>query len=194
MEKFLEGTNLPSLSAADRISLEAPITSEEMWQAISDMPNRKASGPDGLPAEIYKQYGEMLVPELLKTLNWSAAVGSLPTSMSEATIVLIQKEGKDQVDTSLYRPISLLGSDVKILAKVLAARLNKCITTLVHPDQSGFIQNRATSKNIRRTYLNLQTPVENIGSRAVLSLDIAKAFDTLEWGYLWWVLERYGIY
>lgn len=192
MEKFLEGTKLPVLLDTDMNSLDAPITLEELRQAIVDMPNQKSPGPDGLPVEVYKQYGEVLAPELLKTLNWSAAVGRLPSSMSEAIIVLIQKEGKDQLDASSYRPISLLGTDAKILAKVLATRLNKCISTLIHPDQSGFIQNRSTSKNIRRTYLNLQTPVENEGSRAVLSLDIAKAFDTLEWGYLWWVMERYG--
>lgn len=116
-------------------------------------------------------------------------VVKLPASMLEATIIVIHKEGKDPLDTASYRPISLLCSDVKILAKALAARLNKIASKLIHPDQTGFVPNRSTSMNIRRTFLNLQTPSENEGSRAVLSLDVTKTF---EWGYVWQILGKFG--
>lgn len=136
--------------------------------------------------------GGVLLPELLKTLNWAAKGGRLPSSMLETNIVVIHKDRKDQLDPSSYRRIALLCSEVKILARVLANRLNKCISKLVHRGQSGFIPNRSTSINIRRVYMNLQAPTENMGSRSVLSLDTAKAFDSLEWGYLWWVVKRFG--
>lgn len=100
--------------------------------------------------------------------------------MLEATIIVIHKEGKDQLDVSSYRPISLLCTDVKILAKVLATHLNGCIQNFIHPDQSGFIPNMSTSINIRRVFLNIQIPTDNMGSRAILALDAAKAFDSLE--------------
>lgn len=140
----------------------------------------QTSGPDELPAELYKQYGKVLLPELLKALEWVTEGGRLLSSMSEATIIVLQKEGEDQLDTSSFRLISLLSSDVKILARVMAARLNISIQKCIHPDQSVFIPNRSTSTNIRWVYLNLQTPTENTGPRAILSLDAAKAFDSLE--------------
>lgn len=91
------------------------------------MANQKSPGPDGLPVENYKYNGEVLLPELLKVLNWVVVKGKLPSSMTEATVIVLHKEGRDPLDTSLYRPISLLCSDVKILSQVLATRLNKII-------------------------------------------------------------------
>lgn len=172
--------------------LEAPITLEELQSIVAEMANQKFPGPDGLSTEIYKRYGEVMLPELLRMLGKVAAGGRMPSSMAEATIVVIPKEGKDQMDTSSYRPISLLCSDAKILAKVLAAMVNKYIQNLIHPDQSGFIPNRSTNINVRRVYLNLQIPSINGGSRVVVSLDAAKAFDSLEWDFLWRALEVFG--
>lgn len=111
--------------------------------------------------------------------------------MTEATIIVLPKEGKDPPEVTSYRPISPLCSDVKILGKVLAARLNRIISKIVHPDQSEFIPDRATSANIRWVYLSLQLPMENQVSRAILALDAIKAFDGFEWHYLWRVLIEF---
>lgn len=108
---------------------------EEIQQVTQEMAGQKSPGPDGLPTEKYRHYRKVLLPDL----NCSATGGELPSSMMESTIVVIYKEGKNPPNTSSYRPISLLNTDIKILAKVLAARLNKIIQKLVHPDQLGFI-------------------------------------------------------
>lgn len=53
--------------------------------------------------------------------------------MTKATVILIPKLGKDPLDPGSYRPISLLQSDIKILAKALSIRLNKVIASIIHP-------------------------------------------------------------
>lgn len=79
----------------------------------------------------------------------------------------------------------LLCSDAKILAKVLASRLNKVISKLVHIDQAGFIANRSTSLIIRRAFLNLQSPTDNEDSRAILTLDLASAEEIWLWPHFY---------
>lgn len=59
--------------------------------------------------------------------------------MTKANIIILLELGKDPMDPGSYRPISLLQSDIKILAKVLALRLNKAISTIVRPDQASFM-------------------------------------------------------
>jgi hypothetical protein len=41
-----------------------------------------------------------------------------------------------------YRPISLLNFSVKLLTKILANRLHKVITKLIHRNHYGFIKDR----------------------------------------------------
>lgn len=52
--------------------------------------------------------------------------------MNEAIIVIIPKPGKDPLQSDSYRPISLLNTDVKLLARILATRLEKAIPRLIH--------------------------------------------------------------
>lgn len=86
---------------------------------------------------------------------------------------------------------SLLQSDIKILAKVLALRFNKVIASIVHPNQSGFMPQKSTVINLHRLFLNLQPQSDNVGDRALLSLDAHTAFDSIEWQYLWAVLGKF---
>ncbi|CAJ0961678.1 unnamed protein product [Ranitomeya imitator] len=105
--------------------------------------------------------------------------------MREAIVVVIPKADKDPQQPESYRPISLLTADIKILAKALANRLSQVIDKLIHPDQSGFMPNKSTAINLRRLFLNMQIPADNAGKSCVVSLDAHKAFDCVEWSYLW---------
>lgn len=50
----------------------------------------------------------------------------------------------------LYRPISLLNVDYKIMTTILSTTLNKIIGSYIHSDQAGFIKNQQLRYNIRR--------------------------------------------
>lgn len=190
---FFESLDLPALSASQQSLLDKPIMLEEVTKAISLLPSNKTPGLDGLPSEWYQAHAEVLAPRLLKLFQDSLKLGKLPESLNEALIVVIPKPGKDSKYCGSYRPISLLNGDVKILAKILALRLQSVILALIPPDQSGFMPGRSTFDNIRRLYLHVHEAARGRRSGLVLSLDILKAFDTVSWSFLWEAMAWMGI-
>lgn len=164
LDLYLARIDFPELSEGQRAQLEAPLTVEELQEAASVFPNCKAPGEDGIPMEVYKHYSGELLPRLLKVFDGAREREALPPSMSKAKIVLLLNPGKDPVDTApshCYRA-------TKILAKVLAIRMNGVITSVVHGDQAGFIPNKYTSVNLRRLLLIIQAQADNMGSRALV--------------------------
>jgi hypothetical protein len=103
--------------------VKRPVTLYECSkQAIHRLGLAKAAGPDGLPAEFYKSFEELIVHDLYNTLIEAHDLGFLPPTMREGDIVLLYKKG-DSRDLRNYRQITLLQVDYKILAKILEARM-----------------------------------------------------------------------
>lgn len=133
----------------------------------------------------------LLSPLLCSVLSESRSQGSLLPSFSEACITLIAKKGKDPTECGSYRPISLLNTDAKILAKVFAHRLENTLPTIISKDQTGFIKGRQSYFNIRRLFNIVYSASEKV-PECVVSLDAEKAFDRVEWVYLLNVLNKFG--
>lgn len=192
LENYLFNTAIAWLSNGQREYLSQPITLEELRLAIQSLPNQKAPGPDSYTSEFYKTFSEELAPYLLEMYEEAYETGTLSPSLREAMIVMLLKPDKQATRCDSYRPLSLINIDTKILAKILATRLQPLMRFLVLPDQAGFIPGRSTSHNLRTLFAALHTLNQKVPAAAVM-LDAAKAFDSLEWGYMFFVLKRMGL-
>uniref|UniRef100_A0A8K9V8C7 Reverse transcriptase domain-containing protein n=1 Tax=Oncorhynchus mykiss TaxID=8022 RepID=A0A8K9V8C7_ONCMY len=193
MENFFCKIELPTISEEQRPLLNAPITKEEIMFAIKNLQNGKAPGPDGFCSEFYKEFHGLILEPLRDMFNHSFSNDQLPQTLREANISLILKKGKCPESCSSYRPISLLNVDRKLLSKILATRLEDSLPLIVKGDQTGFIKVRKSCNNVRRLLNVIQAYQQSAVDGLVLSLDAEKAFDRVEWSYLLFALNKFGL-
>lgn len=142
MNKFLQNLSNPVVDTNTARQLDSPLSLEEVSNAIKAMQSNKAPGPDGFPIEFYKTFIGKMAPLLLFLFNESLESCSLPPTLTQATIALLLKRDKDPTSCGSYRPLSLLHADVKVLANVIASRLENVLPHIISEEQNGFIKSR----------------------------------------------------
>ena len=180
-----------TLNKEDSELCEGPLSLEEAHCALSGMARRKAPGLDGFPMEFYLSFWHLLGPDLVDVLNRAHFSGTLSTSQRRGLITLVFKKG-DRLNMANWRPITLLNVDYKIAARSIAGRLLKVIDRVVSPDQTCGVPGRYIGENVRLLQDAVAYANEQDLPLAILSLDQEKAFDRVEWSFLYNTLNRMG--
>ncbi|RVW45049.1 rRNA-processing protein UTP23-like [Vitis vinifera] len=125
----------------DSIGVEEAVRLEEMFSALSVLNGDKAPGPDGFSFAFWQFCWDFVKVEVMGFFKGFFERGKFVRSLNNTFLVLIPTKGGAE-DLSDFRPISLVGSLYKLLAKVLANRLKKVVGKVVSSTQSAFVEGR----------------------------------------------------
>ena len=170
---------------------EAVHATEVRAAMLSSRPGT-APGPDGLPLLLYKRYQRVFLPLLSRVFSAVGGSQSVPPGFLDGCISGILKPGADPQAAAGYRPITLLNTDYRLLARVLADRLQPALQSSVSPCQTAFLKGRRSGANI----LTLQLLLDGLpaGNEMVAALlDFNKAYDTIDRPFLLSVLQELGV-
>ena len=184
--------DFPRLGAAEAASCEGVVTECEVRDALKQVGLNKSPGLDGLPYEVYLRMSHMFVPILTDMFNQWFAQGAIPGSITKGVITLLKKGGRhvwEGLDD--YRPITLLNTELKILARVLANRLQLVISDLIGLEQTFAVKGRSIQDNLHLICEVLEG-IKDDTEAALISLDQSKVFDRVDHRFLASVLETAG--
>ena len=166
------------------------ISMHEISEALLEMANNKSPGSDGFTIDFYKFFWPDLKDIVYNSLKYALESGSLSIEQKRGVINLIPKSGKDLRFLSNWRPISLLNTDYKILAKLLAKRLQPILPDIIDNDQSAYIKGRNISDNVRSIWDLIEYTSLSRKPAYILFIDFEKAFDSLSFEFLINCLEK----
>ena len=102
---------------------------------------------------------------------------------------MVNSKKSDPLLLKNWRPLTLLNQDYKILAKLVAERIKIALPYFINQDQTGFFKGRYIGQNIVTTFdIMHHSEVQNIPA-LMISIDFEKAFDKLEWPFMFKCLE-----
>ena len=190
-ELFREIT-IPQMSNRDKLKCEDELSESEILKSVKAMKSGKSPGTCGLTSEFYKFFWTDIKGILLSSINYNLRNGKLSIEQRRGILTLIPKKDKDRLYLKNWRPLTLLNTDYKILAKALANRLTKFLPFLVEDDQTGYISGRFMGCNIRMIEdIIMQSQKLNIAG-ILLTIDFEKAFDSLRWSFIKKALKAFN--
>jgi hypothetical protein len=137
----LDGITFTHLENSQCVGLESSFLEEEVLVVVLNSDGNKSPGPDGFNFNFFKNFWGILKKDILLLFEEFHARSRLPQSFSSYFITLNLKVLNPQ-SISEFRPISLLGSLYKLLAKVLAVRLGNVMDSITSKNQPTFIKGR----------------------------------------------------
>jgi hypothetical protein len=115
--------------------------------------------------------------------------------VNDTLIVLIPKKNDPEQLTN-FRPISLCNVIYKVISKCLVNRFRPLLQDIIAPTQSVFIPGRMIM-NVLIAFECLHS-IRNGNSNCkryeAFKLDLSKAYDRVDWGYLKGILGRLGFH
>ena len=131
----------------------------------------------------------MFVPLLATIYNNWMRQGSIPRRFPRGIVKLLRKNKHDGDGISNFRPLAMLNTDLKILAKILVNSLQTVLPSLVCPEQTCAVKGRTIHESLHL----VRTIVEKVdGNAALINLDQSKVFDRVDHGFLESVLSAAG--
>ena len=174
--------------------LTCPFIGEEVIKALHYIHPTKAPGLDGMSAVFFHKYwsivGTYITSMVLNVLNHN-----LPTATINKTNIALIPKNSHPTKMTEFRPISLCNVAYKLISTTLANRLKAILPIVITKNQSAFTFDRLIIDNVLVAfelmhYLNHKSDEKD--NFMSIKLNMSKAFNRVEWGFVKGVMERLG--
>ena len=167
---------------------------EVKWSLGSTAVN-KASGGNGIPAELFKILKDdatkvlcSVCQQIWKTQQW-------PQDWKKSILIPVPKKGstKELCGSSNHQPVALIFRASKVMLKILHARLQHYRDQELPDVHAGFRKGRGTRDQIANICQIVEKAREFQKNIYFCFIDYAKVFECVDQNKLWKILQETGI-
>ena len=139
-----------------------------------------ATGLDNIPSKLLKDGKEVLVPVITRIINLGYEESIFPDCLKQARIKPLYKN-EDLNDPKNYRPISILPTLSKIFERAAANQITRHLeqNEYICPHQHAYRRKHSTQTCLIEVINHLYKLLEHKQIPAIISLDLSKAFDSI---------------
>lgn len=174
------GGCLPHYSGEENSVLDEDFTVAEVEFALGQLRTTSAAGPDGVTNKMLRNLDFKSVGALTDLMNKYWVAGEIPAQWKHARIIFIPKPGKKLCIENM-RPISLTSCVGKLMEHVVLNRLQGYAEDkeFLPATMLGFRANLSTQDVMIQLKTDVIDPGYGTGTKAILGLDLNKAFDNV---------------
>ncbi|GJN11381.1 hypothetical protein PR202_ga29567 [Eleusine coracana subsp. coracana] len=172
-------------------NLTSAPSKEDIFSILKNMRGNAAPGPDGFNVTFYRMAWSWIRDDVYNLVRNFYLNKYMAESMKKTNIALIPKKQICSLPLD-YRPISLCNVSYKIIAKYLALKMQPYLPDHIINSQYAFVKGRRISENIIIAHEVVHSfQLRNWKESAfMLKLDLAKAFDRIEWNFIKYAIKR----
>lgn len=171
---------------------EPPILRSEVETALSVLKKNKAPGPDQITAEVLRSLGDLASNALYNIVNNIWQTGVWPKDWTESVILPLHKKGSTKRCDN-YRTLALISHASKVLLHILNNRIRNYLDWQIPQEQAGFVKGKGTREQILNVRQLVEKAYEHNTPVIMCFVDYSKAFDCVNWNWLWKVLTEFGV-
>jgi len=187
----LDNVRFHSISAEDNELLVGDFSEEEIRAVVWNCDSSKSPGPDGFNFGFIKYCWDILKTNVLSAVKDFASMSNWPRGTNAYFICLVPKVENPQ-QFGEFRPILLVGCLYKIISKALSLRLKKVINKVINIRQSAFLEGRGLLDSVLVANEVWEEYKRKRKSCVFFKVDYEKAYDSVSWEFIYFMLERLG--
>ena len=175
----------------DAANLEELFREKEVFIALSKLNKDKALGSNDFSLAFWQHCWEVVKVEVLSFFKEFHEHGCFVKNLNATFLVLVPKKGGVE-ELKDFKPINLVDSIYKLLAKVLANRLKKMIGKVVSKYYNVFMGIRQILDAVLIANEAIDSMLRSNRVWVLCKLDIEKTYDHISWNFLLKVLGEMG--
>lgn len=178
-----------SVEMGDYAMMIQILTKDQIKHVFWSIPIQKALGPYGYNSCFFRTAWNIVGEEICLAIRDFFINGKILKRINAIVISLIPKvEAPNTIQE--YRPIACCNMVYKVISKLLVSKLQSILGGLVGEEQVVFIPGGYLQDNVIMTHLLVNGyNRKHISPRAMIKVDIRKAYDSIEWKFIRYTLQ-----